>query len=224
MPIRLDERLSYIASLIGGGSAADVGCDHGKLAYFLLSTEKVSKMIATDISENSLQKAISLARENGAEIDFRVGDGLKPLKSGEVDCVIIAGLGGDVIEGILDAALKEGKTFENFVISSNTHPEKVRLALLRCGHAIVFDRLVKCAGKLYSVIKSERSEIPQSLDECEILFGVGFESDELQLARIKEELAFQTELKKNNPGNEKISKRVELLENALKHQNRRFMQ
>ena len=61
MPIRIDERLTAIATLIKGGTVADVGCDHGKLGYYLVSTDRAERVIATDISAPSLQKAYELA-------------------------------------------------------------------------------------------------------------------------------------------------------------------
>ena len=106
MPIRIDERLTAIANLIQGGAVADIGCDHGKLGYYLVSTDRADKVIATDISAPSLRKASELAFDNGVTeiMETRLGDGLSPIKSEEVDTVVIAGLGGDVIAEILKSA------------------------------------------------------------------------------------------------------------------------
>ncbi|MEG1528926.1 MAG: class I SAM-dependent methyltransferase, partial [Clostridia bacterium] len=103
MPIRLDERLTTIANLAIGDTVADIGCDHGKLGYYLLSTDRAKKIVATDISAKSLAKAEMLVNENGVASQFetRLGDGLKPLASNEADVVVVAGLGGDVISQIL---------------------------------------------------------------------------------------------------------------------------
>ena len=43
MPIRLDERLYAIGCLVDYGSVADIGCDHGKLSYWLIGTDRASK-------------------------------------------------------------------------------------------------------------------------------------------------------------------------------------
>ena len=157
MPIRLDERLSLIASLVDYGKVADVGCDHGKLGYFLVSTDRASQVIATDISAPSLKKARELADENGVAdiMQTRLGDGLSPVRTREVDTVVIAGLGGDVISGILEGARKEGKCFAHFILSANTHPEKVREEIEKSSHTITFDDLITCGGKTYTVIKTQ---------------------------------------------------------------------
>ncbi|MBO4554406.1 MAG: SAM-dependent methyltransferase [Clostridia bacterium] len=171
MTIRLDERLTLIASLVDYGKVADVGCDHGKLGYFLVSTDRAESVIATDISEPSLKKARELAFDNGVTdvMTTRLGDGLAPVKSREVDTVIVAGLGGDVISGILANARKDGKEFAHFLLSPNTHPEKVRAEIVEQGHKIVFDDMLTCAGKIYTVIKTDEGGEP--LDENEIKYG-----------------------------------------------------
>ena len=76
MPIRLDQRLTAIANLVDYGKVADVGCDHGKLGYYLVSTDRASEVIATDISKPSLDKAKELAFENGVA-DIEITEPLK---------------------------------------------------------------------------------------------------------------------------------------------------
>ncbi|MBR4800963.1 MAG: SAM-dependent methyltransferase [Clostridia bacterium] len=193
MPIRLDERLSKIASLVDYGKVADVGCDHGKLGYFLVSTDRASKVIATDVSAPSLKKARELALENGVIdlIDTRLGDGLEPLSSREVDTVVIAGLGGDVISGILEGARQEGKEFAHYLLSPNTHPEKVRAELARCKHTIVYDDVLVCAGKVYTIIKTQEGE--ETLDANETKYGKFY----LTSANFKAQLEREIQNKKN---------------------------
>lgn len=158
MPIRLDQRLTAIANLVDYGKVADVGCDHGKLGYYLVSTDRASEVIATDISKPSLDKAKELAFENGVAdvMQTRLCDGLGAVCSEEVDTVIVAGLGGDVISGILQRAREEGKTFGSFILSPNTHPEKVRKEIVLSKHTIVFDEMLECAGKTYTIIKTKK--------------------------------------------------------------------
>lgn len=157
MPIRLDSRLQKIASLIKGGVVADIGCDHGKLGYYLLSTDRAESVIATDISAPSLAKAEALAHDQGVEdrLFARLGDGLQPIESGEADVIVIAGLGGDVISAILQRARIEGKVFNRFVLSPNTHSEKVREEIIACRHRILYDGLTECSQKYYTIISTE---------------------------------------------------------------------
>lgn len=183
MPIRLDERLSEIAHLIRCNTVADIGCDHGKLSYYLLQTDRAQKVIATDISAKSLEKAEKLAVENGVEdcLITRLGDGLAPIKSEEADVVVIAGLGGDVISEIVLKSFDDGKKFSSFILSPNTHPEKVRRALEKVGHNIVSDNLTECGKKYYTIIQSCfcAPDTREKLDDKQILFGKFYKTDKV---------------------------------------------
>ncbi len=215
MPIRLDARLALIASLVEGRAAADIGCDHGKLGYYLVGTERVERAICTDISAKSLQKASELAFANGVSdlMPTRLGDGLEPIADREVDTVVIAGLGGDVIASVLEGARRDGKRFAHYVLSPNTHPEKVRREILRHGHRIVFDRLIEVGGKRYSVIKTEEGDM--SLDPCRECFGAFFWDDPLAIEGIREELEFKRKLLVLRPSDGELVARVGLLSAAL---------
>ena len=214
MPIRLDERLARIASLVDYGKVADVGCDHGKLGYYLIGTDRASKVIATDISAPSLQKASELARENGVSelMQTRLGDGLVPVESGEVDTVIIAGLGGDVISGILEQARADGKSFEYFILSPNTHAEKVRQTIICMGHTILFDDLLTCAGKTYTVIKTKKGE--ERLDENQIKYGKFYLTNKTFKRQLENEITKKRAILERT-FSEELKKKVVELEHLL---------
>lgn len=215
MPIRLDQRLMKIACLIDRGSVADIGCDHGKLGYYLVSTDRASKVVATDISKPSLEKAIQLAHENGVDgqIETRLGDGLNPVESGEVDTVVIAGMGGDTIAKILQEAKEQNKVFQHFVLAPNTHAEKVRRQLLDCGHTIDYDDVLECAGKTYTIIKTHFGE--SSLDEMQIKYGVFFRTSETFARRAREELEGLKAIEKAS-GTSSLKEKISALETVVK--------
>ncbi len=192
MPIRIDERLTAIASHVKGGVVADIGCDHGKLGYYLVSTDRCEKVIATDISAPSLKKATELAYVNGVShiMETRLGDGLSPIKSQEADTVVIAGLGGDVMAEILKSARLDDKKFNAYVLSPNTHPEKVRRELISQNHTIVTDDLTICGGKYYTVISTKLNfDYKEELDLDQLVYGKFFKEDKVFKMRAEEELA-----------------------------------
>lgn len=143
MPIRLDQRLTAIANLVDYGKVADVGCDHGKLGYYLVSTDRASEVIATDISAPSLAKAEELAKENGVQdvMQTRLGNGLEPVGDREVDTVIIAGLGGDVISDIVLRAMRKTKSLRIFCFPQTRIPKRSEL---RFKSADIPSCLTKC--------------------------------------------------------------------------------
>lgn len=221
MPIRLDERLTAVVARIPYGSVADVGCDHGKLGYYLVSTDRATNVIATDISVPSLNKAKELAKENGVShlIETRAGDGLNPISSGEVDTVVIAGLGGDVIADILSRAREDGKEFAHFVLSPNTHPEKVRDELSRSGHIIASDGLTECANKYYTIISSDNTRalgtpVHEELDRYQRVYGKFYDEDATFKKRGNEELATMKNILASHRS-EELEKKVAFLSEAL---------
>lgn len=105
--LRLNERLAAAASFIKKGArVVDVGTDHGFLPIWLVSSGICQNPIATDLRSGPLSQARRFASEYGVlnNISFRMGDGLEPISPGEVDTVVIAGVGGETIRGILAAA------------------------------------------------------------------------------------------------------------------------
>ena len=109
----------------------DVGTDHGYLPIML--SEKIkSKLIATDISKSSLEKAIVLSKEHNTEVDCRVGDGLKIAP--ETTIASICGIGGTEIAKILSDVDYHGKAvlqpvptdkdLRQFLLDNNYHIKK----------------------------------------------------------------------------------------------------
>ncbi len=218
MPIRLDQRLAAIANLVDYGKVADVGCDHGKLGYYLVSTDRASEIIATDISAPSLAKAEELAKENGVQevMKTRLGNGLEPVGDREVDTVIIAGLGGDVISDIVLRAHAQGKRFSHFILSPNTHPEKVRAALSECGHTIVFDQMLECAGKTYTILKTDEGK--SVLTQEQILYGAFFKTSDNFAYFANKEIASLKNILASNPKAVELNDKIAKLEQALSAQ------
>ena len=111
---KLSDRLQLIADQITKGETmADIGTDHGFLPINLWETGICSKVIMTDISEPSLRKAKGYAGayQFGSDMDFRVGNGLQVLDKGEVDTVVIAGMGGILMTEILGEDLDKSRGY-----------------------------------------------------------------------------------------------------------------
>jgi len=104
--IKLSQRLQIIADFIEeNAKVADVGTDHGYVPVYLSVAGKASRIIASDLNEAPLKKAVSTANEYAVEnIEFRLADGLNGFSAGEVDTIIIAGMGGENISDILSQA------------------------------------------------------------------------------------------------------------------------
>ena len=104
---KLTPRLLTAARMAGQSRfAVDVGTDHGRLAVWLLQNEMAARVAATDIRKGPLSSAVATAEEYGLaeRIRFELCDGLDFPGAEAADAVIIAGMGGETIEGILRRA------------------------------------------------------------------------------------------------------------------------
>ena len=102
-----DARLRAAASLVrGGGTAADIGCDHGKLTAFLALRGDLAGVIGTDLRPGPLASARATCAAAGCldRVQLRLGPGLAPLAPGEAQDIVLAGLSAGTIQQILEAA------------------------------------------------------------------------------------------------------------------------
>ena len=147
-----------------GESVADIGTDHAYVPMLLMRDGISPKAIMSDISEGSLAKAketFSICDIEVSDIDFRIGDGLDTIKAGEVDAIIIGGLGGHTIVDILDADTDKARSFKKYILQPRKHSGALRHYLYTHGFDIT-DELLSREGKF----------------ECEII--VAKPSSELQ--------------------------------------------
>ena len=104
--IRLTKRLEAIKNRITpGGRVIDVGTDHGMLPVYLAENGLAVSLAATDINAEPLARGKELAAEHGVQdrISFVLTDGLRGVGP-EFDTVVIAGMGGETMISILEAA------------------------------------------------------------------------------------------------------------------------
>ena len=173
--MRVGKRLQKILNLLVDkvGVVADVGTDHGILAFKILTQNKAKKLIATDISAPSLSKAIELKSQYklGDEFDCVVGDGLKPLKNeSQIDIVIIAGMGGNEIIKILNERPIELKV-KRYIFQPMQDAEILRKYLIEAGYNILLDETVEDRNKFYSTIVCESGKAPKKAKLEEVVVG-----------------------------------------------------
>ena len=142
----LTDRLQMIADEIQQGETmADIGTDHGFLPLYLWEKGISPSVIMCDVSEPSLAKAKAAAGayQFGHELDFRVGDGLQVLRSGEADDIVIAGMGGLLIRDILAFDLEKTCSFGKFILQPRNNSGILRFWLASHCFDIVKNQLVR---------------------------------------------------------------------------------
>ncbi|MDR1495476.1 MAG: class I SAM-dependent methyltransferase [Clostridiales Family XIII bacterium] len=148
---KFTERIRGIASYIDAGeSVADIGSDHGYLPIWLARAGVSPRVILTDIAKGPLAIARANAGSYGLT-DCRLGDGLAPLAPGEVDVVVVAGMGGETIIDILGANLTKTASFAKFILQPRTKADLLR-SWLSERYEIVAEDTVRERGRPCPII------------------------------------------------------------------------
>ncbi len=134
-----------------GEIVADVGTDHGYIPVWLIQKGICREVIASDIKEGPLQTAVRTAKNAGVDdkIDFRLCSGLDKYSSYEFDTAIIAGMGGETIISILEAA--PWTKSKKLIIQPQSKLPELRRWLFDNEYKILDAELVYDTGRIYLV-------------------------------------------------------------------------
>ncbi len=160
--MKLSDRLQLIADEINKGETmADIGTDHGFLPLYLLETGKCPHVVMADISAGSLKKAEDncKALHPEREYDLRLGNGIDVLRHGEVDVVVIAGMGGLLIADILEWDLAKSRSIKRYILQPRNNVGRLRHWLTENGFVITKENLVR-EGKFICEILTVDSGFP----------------------------------------------------------------
>lgn len=153
----LNKRLFACAEfVIGDGIAVDVGTDHAYLPVYLVKSGIVKKAYACDIADGPLLSAQKSVEREGLSDSIKIikSDGLENVSSSGVSDVIIAGMGGELIEDIISRAewVKNGV---NLVLQPNTKVSELMSYLYKNGYKIKSEKAVTDKRFTYIVINAE---------------------------------------------------------------------
>ena len=153
--MKLSPRLQTIADFIEKDTkVADIGTDHGYIPVYLVENNISEKVIASDINEGPLKNAQEyIAKKNLEEkIETRLGSGLNTINEGEVDTVVIAGMGGVLISEILEDSKIITKDIKSFILQPMTAIDELRKYLYDKDYTIIDEKLAKEGEKLYQIL------------------------------------------------------------------------
>ena len=165
-------RIEEIVSIVPKSSVvADVGCDHGYVAFSVLRSGIADKVVMTDVSQKCLDKAINLL---GQEIALGKAtavccDGLTGVNI-DVDTAVIAGMGGEEIIKILSHSV-DRLSIKNLVLQPMKNTEKLRRFLVDGSFSLIRDYTFMDAGKYYDLIFAVKTDKKQSYTDDEYFFG-----------------------------------------------------
>lgn len=169
---KLSKRLYTIASMVTPGNRiADVGTDHGFLPLYLLEQGNIPSALAMDVNEGPLERAKEHIASSNCQsyIETRLSDGLSKLIPGEVDTVVIAGMGGGLMVRILTQDLSKLEGLKELILQPQSEIREVRTCMERIGFSIVDEEMLVEDEKYYVVIRAipaAQCEPCQAVETC----------------------------------------------------------
>ncbi len=151
--IILSSRLLKCAEMITAGcKIADIGTDHAHIPIYLALNKKITHAIASDLRNGPIENAkknIKLYNLEGV-IETRISNGLENILENEIDEIIIAGLGGNIIIDILEKVKWLNK---RFIIQPMRYERKLRSYMAKTGYNLIKEEAVICSKKIYTVME-----------------------------------------------------------------------
>lgn len=167
--IKLSKRLRAIVNFCDKNKIiADIGTDHGFVPNFLYEEDINRKIIATDISLNSLKKAIEFTelRGNKGKIEHIVCNGLEKIPP--VDQIIIAGMGGILISKILDRDFEKARQAEKLILQPMQQVDYLRKFLYDKGFKILDEKIVFEDNKFFHIIVANYKAIKEEYRDIDL--------------------------------------------------------
>ncbi|MFD1363033.1 tRNA (adenine(22)-N(1))-methyltransferase [Lentibacillus salinarum] len=172
--INLSRRLTNVASFIPKGARfADIGSDHAYLPCYVCLHDEEAEGIAGEVNEGPFQSAQDTVNryDLSNRVDVRLGDGLDVIENGEIDLVVVAGMGGSLIKTILDEGQARLSRVKRIVVQPNIDEPGLRYWLQWHGYTITDEGMVEENGHIYEIIAADKDSTGQELTERQLLFG-----------------------------------------------------
>ena len=216
-------RLTEIAkSVKEGSSLVDVGCDHGYIAKMLLDSNTIVKVIESDISEKSLEKAKMLlsGEKYKDKVKFIVSDGLNDIDTSSYDTLLIAGMGEDTIISILNESIDKVRRFKHIILQAMGEGSNIRKYFMENDFFIEKERLFIEKDKYYRLyeIRNKKTNVddykfPINFDRNDISYLNTYYDNEIKnIKTILQKINKEKNFSKYNELEEELNKILQYME------------
>ena len=210
---KVDERLKTVAGFVRQGSRLlDIGTDHAHLPVYLIKSGVCPSAVATDVVPGPLKAAEKTVIEKGMEneISLFLSDGFDSVPENCADDIVIAGMGGELIERILSRCKWIKRDGIRLVLQPMTHPEVVRRYLYE--------------NRVYCVIAAEFTGVNTDFNDAQCYIGklpkcaISKEAAACFLKKQHERMCKRRDaLAKNNQHEEEYSQLLDITEKMEKY-------
>lgn len=166
------ERLKKIASFIDANDiVADIGCDHGYLIKIAIEENKIKYAYAIDNKIGPLNQAKNNLKCYN-NVKFILSDGLLNVSSvdlNKINTVVIAGMGGLLINKIINDSLSSFKQINKIILSPHNNIYEVRKNMNNLGFKINDEAIICDETCFYEIIEYVLGN--EKLNDYELNFG-----------------------------------------------------
>lgn len=227
--MKLTRRIQEIVNFSKNGKrVCDIGCDHGHVGIELIKNHGIEFVIFSDIVSSPLQSAVDNVNAAGIDqsmVDFREGDGLCTINIGEVDTVIITGMGGKTILDILANDLEKTRSYKSFILQPTNGEKLLRKWLCENDFIINDETLIEDNNVFYETILVSKGK--STLNEIELSFGKFIDySDKTFISKYNKALDNLIKIRNTIPKEydkqiDKFNYEITLIEEVLKKNDRK---
>lgn len=155
--VTLTPRLAMVAAMVRDGRPlADIGTDHAYLPVSLLLEGRIPRAAACDVREGPLQNAASTVEREGVSdrVDLLLCSGFDHPELLQYDDFVMAGMGGNLMVDLMEAAPFLQKPDTHLVLQPQSHAEDVRAFLYRNGFSILQETATEDTGRVYLAMEA----------------------------------------------------------------------
>ena len=170
----MSNRLNTIVSLVPKCDVVlDVGTDHAYVPIDLIKKGITKKCIASDLRKGPVEIAKKNIEQNKMcdKIEVRLGSGLQVIEKNQVNCIIIAGMGGALIKELLEEGKDKITKGTILIVQPNIYQDTLREWFYKNGFKIYNEVLVLEDKKLYTIMCVEFTGNVESVDEFKYYIG-----------------------------------------------------
>ncbi|MBM7543213.1 tRNA (adenine(22)-N(1))-methyltransferase [Amphibacillus cookii] len=154
----LSNRLKKIAQFLPQGAYfADIGSDHAYLPVHICKQDQTARAVAGELNNGPYLSACQHVAAYGLtdRIDVIKGDGLTVITDLPVKQIVVAGMGGVLIQSILEKGKELLDGVERLILQPNVDSHYIRKWLASSAFHLTAERILEEDGHIYEILVAD---------------------------------------------------------------------